>query len=526
MVAWGFNGYGQLGDGSREDSDVPVEVLGLAGGVTAIAAGGFDSSALLPDGSVVTWGMTAGPTPVPVPGLGSGVTALANGLALLEDGSVRSWRQGPPAAPVVGLPAPAVAMSAGAMHCLALLENGAVVAWGSNDHGALGNGTSGGSSTAPVPVPGLGDGVVDVVAACWSSFALRDDGSVFAWGLNRWGSVGDGTTSERTTPVKVAGTGGPVTAIASTWTHCLALRSDGVLLAWGQNHWGELGDGTTIDRPTPVLVEVLRDAPAGIRAIATGSGSSFAFLADGSARGWGNGLPVKNVEVPQGADAELRPGATKLGGRPDLPDDMAWPTLRGSPLRFVAQVDLDGIAAMDPSGVLPSSGLLSFFYSIDYPSELDGSAPEGVVVFTGAGTSLSRRDFPRALGPTNRYPAIALEAEPELVLPAWADPLLGAVELSDPESDALWNIVMDNVSTTNHRLLGHPNEVQMSQFQPELCTRAMGGEAADWALLAQFDTDTAAGMAWGDCGRLYYWVLRDDLAAARFDRVWVIAQSA
>lgn len=543
-VAWGLNAHGGLGDGSRVDSDVPVDVIGLAGGVTGIATVGFDSMALLSDGSIVTWGMTEGPIPVPLPGLGARATAIAGGLALLEDGSVQSWGQGSTlgdgralnqwgiceserrheAAPVVGLPGRVIAISAGGCHCLALLEDGSVVAWGNNDHGVLGNGTSGGSYTTPAPVHGLGRGVLDVVAAGDNSFALRDDGFLFAWGLNRWGSLGDGTTTKRTTPVEVVGIGGAVAAFASSWAHSLVLRGDGALLAWGQNHWGELGDGTTIDRPRPVLVEEQGALSGEVRGVAAGPGSSFAFLADGSALGWGRGLQVTRVELSHGADAELRLGASKLGGRPDLPASVDWPVLRGSPLSFVAQVDLDSVAVMDPSGVLPSSGLLSFFYSIDHPSESDG-APEGVVVFTEAGTSLSRREFPRALGFANRYAAVPFAGEPEMVLPAWTDPILEAVELSEPESDAFWNRLLDSSEGPSHRLLGHPSEIQTSQFQPAVCARALGGDTAEWTLLAQFDNDVAAGMDWGDAGRLFYWVRRNDLAAARFDRAWVIAQS-
>lgn len=545
VVAWGRNGYGQLADGTRIDREDPVEVLGLPGPVAAVALGGmFDSLALTVTGAVMTWGVTSGPSPVPVPGLERGVTAIAGNLALLEDGSVLSWGKGANlgdgrpsslswadeaprgiAAPVVGLPTSVIAISSRG-HCLALLADGSVLAWGENDHGQLGKGQSGGRSRTPAPVLGLGRPVVAVVAAIEHSLALRDDGSVVAWGANRFGQLGDGTTDERTRPVVVSGIGGSVRAVASTWNHCFALRSDGALMAWGQNYCGQLGDGTVIDRPSPVPVIEERVRSGTVIGITAGDTGGFAFLADGPVCGWGQGVHVEKRDVPLGADADLRPGATKLGGRPDLPEGLAWPVSRGGPLTFVAQVDLAEVANRDSEGVLPPSGLLSFFFDAEHTAEGDTPAAAGVVLFTKTGASLSRIGFPVKLAPSLRCPSAPLQAEREVTLPAWADPAIEGAFPSTHESDAYWHLLLGRDQATAHRLLGHPNAVQSSHYQPIKCALASGSgsEARDWLLLAQFDSDPAT-QDWGDLGRLYYWIPKQDLAARRFDRVWVLDQS-
>jgi alpha-tubulin suppressor-like RCC1 family protein len=187
LFAWGDNDYGQLGTGTTTNyipSYIPVQVSGLTG-VTAIAGGRGHSLALKGDGTVWAWGDNSS-TPGQVNNL-TGVTAIA----------------------------------AGGGHNLALKGDGTVWAWGYNPNGQLGTGTTTISSTIPVQVSGL-TGVTAIAAGGNHSLAPKGDGSVWAWGYDQHGQLGNGTATDSSTPVQVSGLTG-VTAIAAGEEHSLAL---------------------------------------------------------------------------------------------------------------------------------------------------------------------------------------------------------------------------------------------------------------------------------------------------------------
>ncbi|WP_345338580.1 putative Ig domain-containing protein [Planotetraspora kaengkrachanensis] len=173
-------------------------------------------------------------------------------------------------------------IAAGDDHSLAVRTDGTVWAWGDNTNGELGDGGFAAPSSVPVQVSGL-TGIVQVAAGNALSLALRSDGTVWAWGNNGHGQLGDGTTTTRRTPVKVAGLTG-VTQIAAAGFHSLALRSDGTVRAWGWNFAGQLGDGTTTQRRTPGAVSGLTK----VTQVAAGYGHSLALRSDGTAWAWGN----------------------------------------------------------------------------------------------------------------------------------------------------------------------------------------------------------------------------------------------
>lgn len=273
--AWGANDHGQLGDGTTVNRTSPVQASGLTG-ITAVA-GGYTSYtlALKSDGTVWSWGWNIysqlgnvfGPdqlTPAPVVGL-SGITAVAagpiHGLALQSNGTLWAWGYngtGELGIGVVGggdiAPTPVltgvIAMSAGAGFTVALKANGTVWAWGENFHGELGNGSFGPPNPTPTQVPGLAG--ITALAAGRDEYvlALAANGTVWSWGHNEWGQLGDGTTDDRATPVQVSGLSG-VTALAAGRFHSLA-RTNGAVFAWGANYVGQLGDGTTTQRLAPV----------------------------------------------------------------------------------------------------------------------------------------------------------------------------------------------------------------------------------------------------------------------------------
>ena len=254
---WGYNAYGQVGDGTTAFRPTPVQVSGLSG-VIALSAGGDHSLGVKSDGSVWAWG--------------------SNGSGQLGDGTTTDRLTPVRVSGLSGV----VAVAAGANHSLALKSDGSVWAWGYNVYGQLGDGTTI-SRTTPVQVNGL-SGIVALGAGGDHSLGVKSDGSVWAWGYNLLGQLGDGTTTDRLTPVRVSGLSG-VVAVAAGANHSLALKSDGSVWAWGSNGWGQLGV-TGTDRPTPVQVSGL----SGVVAVDADSVNSLALKSDGSVWAWGSNL--------------------------------------------------------------------------------------------------------------------------------------------------------------------------------------------------------------------------------------------
>ncbi len=214
------------------------------------------------------------------PAVASGGTILVDrGLVL----TVRAWAAGlAPSAPRRASFLITGAVAAGRLHSVALAADGTVYGFGYNYHGQVGDDTAT-DRWSPVPVL---TGAVAIAAGDDHSLALLADGTVRAWGRNHNGRLGDGTTFQRRVPTPVVGLTN-VVAIAAGAAHSLAVTADGRVWAWGSNSHGQLGDGTTVDRYTPVLVAGL----VGARAVAGGDAFSAALVLDGAAAGsvwtWG-----------------------------------------------------------------------------------------------------------------------------------------------------------------------------------------------------------------------------------------------
>lgn len=263
--AWGWNFQGGLGVGDGADRATAAAVAAPAGTRFAqVAGGGLHSVAVTDDGRVYAWGRnTSGAVGDGVPGDRLSPTAIAM----------------PGAAPVA-------AVAAGGDFSLALTDDGRLFAWGANGARQLGDGTTT-TRTTPVVVQFLGDvRFVDVDAGGSHALALGDDGHVYAWGNNNEGQLGDGTTNPRSLPQAVALPGDPtVVAIAAGTEFSLVLTDDGTAYAWGLNLEGRLGDGTTEDRLLPVAV-ALPDGPSFVD-VAAGSGHALALASDGALYAWG-----------------------------------------------------------------------------------------------------------------------------------------------------------------------------------------------------------------------------------------------
>jgi alpha-tubulin suppressor-like RCC1 family protein len=312
VKCWGWNGYGQLGDGTLTYRLTPVDVSGLTSGVTAISAGNYHTCALTIAGGVKCWGRNAygelgdgtstdRSTPVDVSGLTSGVAAITVAAyytcALTTAGGVKCWgynaygelgdgtttnTQATPV-DVSGLTSGVSAITAGGDHSCALTTVGGVKCWGDNSYGWLGDGTNTNRWT-PVNVSGLTSGATTITASNYHTCALINGGGAKCWGDNTQGELGDGTTSDRWTPVDVSGLTSGVTAITAGSEHTCAVTTASGVKCWGFNLQGELGDGTTTQRDTPVDVSSLT---SGVTAITAGDSHTCAVTTAGGVKCWG-----------------------------------------------------------------------------------------------------------------------------------------------------------------------------------------------------------------------------------------------
>jgi alpha-tubulin suppressor-like RCC1 family protein len=282
--AFGDNGRGELGNGTTTNSDVPVQVPGVAG-VTQIAAGNGFSVALTSSGNVLTWGDDSygelggdyagrvgySTRPVHVEGL-TGVTQIAAGgrfiLALRSDGTVWAWGQNGSGqlgngtttnsdvpVQVTGL-SRVTQIAAGSDSAMAALTKGFITTlttvwtWGANDDGQLGDGTTIRRST-PEQVSGIDvPNVRGISAGDGFSMVLGSDGTVWAWGADYGGQLGNAATIMVVRPAETIGKDSGITHLSAGGVHVLALRSDGTVLAWGDNEAGEIGNGIRSETPT------------------------------------------------------------------------------------------------------------------------------------------------------------------------------------------------------------------------------------------------------------------------------------
>jgi alpha-tubulin suppressor-like RCC1 family protein len=266
--AWGYNEFGHLGNGTHglgTETNIPAAVNNLTA-VKSVKAGCDHGLALKTDGTVWAWGYNQ------YGQLGNGTSGPGTDKDLPVKVQIENVK----------------AVSAGCNHNLALKENGSVWAWGDNPYGQLGNGASGTGvySNHPVKVADIGTGVRGIAAGDDFSLALMKNGTVKSWGYNRSGQLGNGTDTPRSKPGSVSNLSN-VRAIAtdSSAAHALALLESGKVKSWGDDEEGQLGNGIDgSEDHKPVAVVNL----TGVRAIATGGAHSMALLEGGKVKSWGD----------------------------------------------------------------------------------------------------------------------------------------------------------------------------------------------------------------------------------------------
>ncbi|MBL0159254.1 MAG: hypothetical protein IPP47_19410 [Bryobacterales bacterium] len=341
---WGQAAYGEFSRGGFRQT--PTEQPQL-NGIKALAIGTSHCLALGVDGAPVSWGNNANGqlgtgsaiirlwpelTPV-ISGVVSAAPGLMHSMVVKNDGTLWEWGDrnyaysfalGAPASvpsQVAGI-SNVVLAAEGAGHSYALTSDGTVWSWGGDPQnlGVLGQGPAIRTLSSPQPIAGL-SGIKSILSGPYFGAALSDSGEVWTWGQNLYGQLGDGTLTNRDAPVRVPGLQG-VKAIASGKYHMLALLDDGTVWSWGSNGNRRLGDGTTTSRATPGKVPVV----SGITAIATSDIAGLALKSDGTVWGWGGDF--RDFSAAPGLFPAQVPGLTGIRS--------IW---AGDGVRFVQRAD-------------------------------------------------------------------------------------------------------------------------------------------------------------------------------------------
>ena len=238
--------------------------------------------------------------------------------------------------------------------------------------------------------------------------------------------------------------------------------------------------------------------------------------------------PAIALKATRADDADIAVGASKFGGTPDVPAGFEWPMWWQVPINFMAQINLDEIAAFDIEDVLPSSGVLSFFY-YDYDAEeeepllVHGLAEEAgawrVFHFTSslertAGPQGWKREFPMGSGRMTDSLVVDLPQRPLAISESW----------TNEEWQTYESLIEHFAIEEPHLMLGYPIP-HWWDARIDAARITGRGEAADWNLLLQLNSDEELNWSWGDVGSLFYLIHRDDLKANDFSKVWLGGQS-
>lgn len=248
--------------------------------------------------------------------------------------------------------------------------------------------------------------------------------------------------------------------------------------------------------------------------------------------------PTLVLDAGQGEDL------VRLGGLPRLPENLTWPMRDGRPLSFLAEMDLAAIRAAGGPDVFPERGFLHIFYDLlDSPWGFDPRDAEGFAILWSDVVSAEPADRPLGLADEALLAPRMLRGRRALSYPTPERLNLATGVVSASDFDAAWTLERSETGDgVQHRIGGLPSPIQGDHMELEADQASLGvymgdgkGYAAagdqglerarrEWMLLLQIDTDEEAGMMWGDMGRLYVWVRRDDLRQGRFDRAWIIQQ--
>jgi len=364
MWVWGLNGSGQLGLGASDSfSHLTALQLGAGSVWQNASAGASYTLAVRSDGTL--WGCGSNSNGQ----LGDGSTTQRN--ALVQIGVENHWRF----------------VSAGSSNTLAIKTDGTLWAWGSNLSGALGDGTTT-QRTNPVQI-GTSTNWKSVASGGNNfSLASRTDGTLWAWGFNGSGQLGDGTTTNKSSPQRV-GTANNWSMVAAGGFHAEAIKTDGTLWAWGNNLSGQLGDGTTSQRNSPVQI----GADNRWSSVSASSSHTMATKTDGTLWAWGTntfgqlgdaGFTSRNSPAQVGA-SQAWASAWPLSGSSHSVVSTLDGSLWGSGFSHFGQIGLASRNPFVPDVVLPA---LSAAQTISFPAPGPVTVGNTVTLATTTGSGL------------------------------------------------------------------------------------------------------------------------------------------
>jgi alpha-tubulin suppressor-like RCC1 family protein len=319
IKCWGSNSNGQIGDGTTISKITPTTVVGISG-ATKVSASDFHTCAIGTSGGAYCWGAnssgelgdgtTTSRSSASITGLASGVKQIATGggfsCALTSSNGVKCWgsnssgqlgdstttnRTSP--VDVIGLTSGVSSIAVGGGHACALLNGGTVKCWGNNPYGQLGDNTTT-NRTSPVDVIGLADAESEIMAGSFHTCVTTTSKRVKCWGYNTDGQLGDGTTTNRTTPVLVSSLISTINSLTLGNNHSCAKTTSEALYCWGQNYNGQVGDGTTTSpRATPIAVSAFS---LGILGVSAGGANTCVAPTSGGVKCWG----INNIDHQTG----------------------------------------------------------------------------------------------------------------------------------------------------------------------------------------------------------------------------------
>ncbi|MGC9196832.1 MAG: RCC1 domain-containing protein [Syntrophobacteraceae bacterium] len=307
LWAWGGNTYGQLGDGTTTNHSSP-EQIGMSNGWASVAASGFHTAALGSDGTLWTWGdntygqlgdgtTTNHPSPEQIGTSNDWMSVAAGGyhmVAIKSNGTLWAWGEnnagqlgdgtttGQGSPEQIGAANNWGSVSAGFRHTMAIKTDGTMWAWGDNTHGELGDGSTT-MQTSPEQI-GTDNHWMSVAAGYDYTVAVKSDGTLWAWGSNSSGEMGAGMMTADILGPQQIGTDNHWASVAAGWTHVVGVKSDGTLWSWGNNSYGQMGDGTMINRNSPEQIGTEQNWMWA----AAGDGFTTALNSNDDMMAWGN----------------------------------------------------------------------------------------------------------------------------------------------------------------------------------------------------------------------------------------------